>query len=108
MKFLRFFLLLVFFQTNAWSQPVWQRNLETSPSPEQQWRSDLRSALQERHERALILIDANPQAQTDGVPLVHRHHMSAQERAELRQQLHQQYLEAQKKRAKLPLQVELN
>ncbi len=102
MRFLLWFLLLATSHP-VWSQSGWQHDGERLPSPEQQWREELRSSLQTRHTRPLLLIEATPQQPAAEPPRAHHHHLSAQERLELRQQLHQQYLEALGKRAKLPV-----
>lgn len=102
MRFVVWFLLLALSHP-VWSQSGWRRDGERLPNPEQQWRDELRSSLQAREKRPLLLIDATPQQPEAEPPRAHHHHLSAQQRLELRQQLHQQYLEALSKRAKLPV-----
>lgn len=83
MKHFRFFLLISLFAVGSWAQPA----VRYDTAPEQR-RAELRSALKAPGGREARASDQTP----TNVPA--NRHLSAQERADLRQQLRQQRRDA--------------
>ena len=88
MKHVRFFLLFSLVALGAWAQPALSRDTAPAQTAPEQRRAELRSALkaprvQEPQEKRQKLADGPA-----------NRHMSTHERADLRQQLRQQYRDA--------------
>ena len=84
----RFFLLLSLVAGGVWAQSSARRDPSDGPSTPDQRRAELRTAL-----KALRARDAQDKDLTEKYVPVNRH-LSAQEKADLRQQLRQQRLDA--------------
>jgi len=89
MKHVRFFLLFSLVALGAWAQPALSRDAAPAQTAPEQRRAELRSALKAPR------VQEEPQEK--GQKLENgpaNRHMSTQERADLRQQLRQQYRDA--------------
>lgn len=100
MKYWCLFLLAGLVSPQALPQQPSRRDSTVLQTPEQQWRTELRSALQAPRERKLTNADSGAQTQGDEVPQAQQRHLSEQERADLRQQLRQQGRGAKENRLK--------
>ena len=93
MNHFRFFLLPSLVAAGTWMQPAISRDMAATPAPApEQRRAELRLALKAPHGQTA----PNPAQTLDNSPA--NRHLSAQERANLRQQLRQQRREAQPER----------
>lgn len=88
MKNFRFFLSISLLAVGSWAQPAVSRDAAPDQTAPEQRRAELRSALQAPRGR-----EAQGKEQTLENAALNRH-LSAQERADLRQQLRQQRREA--------------
>jgi len=100
MKYSCFFLLLWLVFPAAWSQQPRHRDIEAFQAPPQQWRAELRSTLKTPREPAAPVADANADQPAQAPLKPASRHLSAQERADLRQQLLQQQRETRGNRPK--------
>jgi len=102
MKYCYSFLLAGLISPQAFPQQSARPDAAALQTPPQQWRTELRSALQAPRERTLTNADPSAPIQGDEVHQTQQRHLSEQERADLRQQLRQQGRSAKENHLKTP------
>lgn len=102
MKYWYSFLLAGLVSPQAFPQQSARPDATVLQTPPQQWRIELRSALQAPRERTLTNAGPSAPIQGDEVRQPQQRHLSEQERAALRQQLRQQGQDSRGNRPKNP------